>query len=277
VPPPNFQQDLGIVNLDFFTNTFTHELGHNYALGDEYEALVDAVSDEATFATEVGFDNITRIGVVQVAPLPNQSIDPDKVKWLKLPRMRIASRLTQTAKPSGGTIEVRVNPIDIPQWTRVFQQAPTTPVSLRRYTSSEVRLQLPLKPKDVREFQDNLLIKSKPNPNTGAVVLTYPTALPSTPPEFPAGSALYVPQQKFVVENPVMNFLRTSHKPLNLRPRPPDPTRRRDDNFDSEGPAAIPGFAAPARDTFRTVGIYEGANHFSLNHRDRSARQQSRR
>lgn len=259
--PPNQRQPLGLVNLDFFTNVTTHELGHVYALGDEYESLVTAVPDEATFQAEFKLDNIARVGRL------GNPIDPDRVKWFALPRMRLASRLTLSAKPAGGTIEVRVDPADIPKWADIFKQA--TPVSLRKVTSDPVRQQLPLKPKDVREFQDNLLIIRQPNPKTGAIVLTYPTALPNPVPEFPAGSALYVPQllpgadpallkPLVVVDQQVLTVLKTTRRPLNHRPN------NQVGVFDPEDPdpnAALPKLPA---NSFRTVGLYEGANHASL-------------
>lgn len=261
LPPPDTDPAIGIVQLDAFTNVFTHELGHTYALADEYEAPVDAVPDVATFAAEVRADNVTRLGVVKFGDVADRTIDPDKVKWFKLPRIRISSRLLQTAQPSGGTIKVQVAPLDIPLWTQVFNQKPPVPVSLRRYTSSPTRVQLPLSERNPAEFQDNLLIKSPPDPVTGTVELTYTTGLPPKPPQFPPGSALFVPQPNFVVDNSVLNVLRTTHKPLNHRPLA-HPTHG--SLFAPEAPDPKPGLPVLALNSFRTVGLYEGADHSTL-------------
>ncbi len=260
--PPNFRQNMGIVDVDYLTNVVSHELGHMFSLGDEYEVVVAQDPFEATSLTDTRFDNITGIGTVR-KPDPDPTkrlIDPTKAKWLELPRMQLSSRLAASAKPAGGRITVQVNPNDIPDWTRVFQQG--LAVSLRRLTDDARRDQLPLHGTDVRFFQNNLKIQSTPDRNTGAIVLNFPTALPPTVPEFPPGSALYVPQTRaqktvLVVDDPVQSFMQTNQRTLNHRPNPKVGVN------DLDPPDLLPNLPTPSRNTYRTVGIYEGGNHAS--------------
>jgi hypothetical protein len=270
-PPSTFDQDPGIFNITTFVDTVAHEIGHVYALADEYETVVAAVPFDATSLNDRTQDNSTDFGVLQSpngAPNQPRPIDP-KAKWLVLPRMRLASRLVADATPGSSRIQVQVSMNDIGKWIAVAKQdAQThtqTPVSLRKRTDLGTRRQLPLSGTNPSEFQNNLVIQGIPNADTGVITLSFTTGLPTPPPVFFAGSALYLPQMRdqkpvFVVNDQVLSFMQTNHRALNHRPndkivsgQEPDP------------PDLLPGLRGVVpSNSYRTVGIYEGGNHASL-------------
>ncbi|MFC4116406.1 hypothetical protein [Nonomuraea zeae] len=260
--PPTPDRPLGIVNADHFINKVAHELGHSFNLGDEYEDFGSTADPGVALdRRDPEADNLSRIGFLQV-PGPQRLINPDLVKWLALPRMRMSSRLLTIALQDDApphNITVTVPKGEMPQWVRAWNEK--IPVSLLGFVVTPTRRQLPLRlaAADLR-FLPNTTIVAPPDENAGTFVLANPTG--ALYPFFEAGSVVYVPvadangQPVTVTDPRVAAFLRQTRTPLNST---------RDLTRPDQGvqtPVPVPQFAPPL-DAYRVVGIYEGGNGWS--------------
>jgi hypothetical protein len=266
-PPPDALNNNGVANLDHFINKVAHEFGHSFNLGDEYEdSGLNVDPFEATSAQDPEADNLSSIGFLRLSPAPDRRINPDKVKWLTIPRIRVSSRLLFDATPIPGSpqqITVTVDSDDIGKWIEEWKKA--TPVSLLNLTQSPIRRQLPLPhPLSDPHHLTGLQILHQPDRATGTVILGLPQVF-SPPLIFLTGSMLFVPltdntgAQLFAVDAKVAAFLHDNahgHLPLNPNRDLQHATR------DVQDPIPIQGFQPP-HDSYRVVGIYEGANHWS--------------
>jgi hypothetical protein len=265
-PPPVTPANPGLV-LDDLINLITHEFGHSFNLGDEYELSgADQDPGDATEVTDPLHDNISRIGFLKIAAPPDRHINPNLVKWLELPRMRISSRLLISAAPGTDAIELTVGRDEIGKWTKVWQDG--TDVSLRNATFDVNRRQLPLKRTSSFEFVEGLRIKEKPNAALGTLLLTFPRVRPPAIPVFSVGSAVYVPLKDangaplLAVDQKVAAFLRDTTNPRGRLPLNKNILDNTIPIKDPDLPVDIPGFTPP-NNAYRLVGIFEGGENWS--------------
>jgi len=269
VPPELRTPQTKIVpNLDKITNTIAHEFGHSFNLNDEYEG---SGGDDTTNTTafDLQGDNAARLAFIRAEAAPSRKIDPTKVKWLTLPRMRLSARLLAESKNNAQNngIEVTVRQQHIGKWLEAAKD-PATRASLRKFNLDPVpaqpnvspgRLpgqQLPFRP---GEEIKNLELKVDP---AGKITLTGGD-LPAGPPfpVFPVGSVLYLPLRDGndlvqVTEKDVLAYLNQQHKPLNLD----EDTKNSNDKPDS--PIDISGFKEPCQAS-TMIGVYEGAVYYA--------------
>ena len=236
-------------------NTVAHEVGHSFALDDEYEGT-DHDDPNANRLTDFQYDNITFLGVIHRTGGAARDIDPAKVKWLGLPRMAASGRLVQDSVAQGGGIAVHVNP----QWAAIWKEVQTQSreVVLRAPDLTPQGQQLPLKG-DAAHVLTNLRV-TQVDEATGLVKLGGP-GLPAAPGTFKAGSLIYSPKldgatAKMVGDQAVVDFIAASKGPLNV-----------DTNHDKssskfDNPVAIQGFRPPCNPS-RLVGVYEGGAGFA--------------
>ena len=103
--PPSFETKIGDV-----IDTVAHEFGHSFNLGDEYEE--NGLDPDANSQRDGGLDNVTRLGTIyhhgnveadDTIDFIDDEIDPAKVKWLALLRMRVSSVLAADSVGGGGS------------------------------------------------------------------------------------------------------------------------------------------------------------------------------
>lgn len=264
-PPQNDQRekrrDPGEIKADFgkVTDTVAHELGHSFNLADEYEDTGGDSSQDANVTVDVAQDNVAIIGFVRDNQTP-RGIDPDKVKWLGLPRMLISSRLLADSVPVAGGIRVAVDPTETGQWVLAKLDLPgRVSISTVHFGPAPANQQLGLTP-GTNQTVAGLSIVGEVDEASATITLAGP-ALPNPAPTFQRGSVLYVPQVNsfdvplLAVEQKVLSHLRSTHRPLN-QDRSTDPANNKNDD-----PESIDGFSAPCK-SFRLIGVYEGAGHF---------------
>ncbi|MEV6974066.1 M64 family metallopeptidase [Kitasatospora sp. NPDC093806] len=247
------------VDHDDVVQTVAHEFGHSFNLGDEYEYF-GGDGGGAAQTTEMSEDNLAARGFLHVAGEPDDHINPDAVKWFKLPRIRTASALLQDSvnvtSPVRG-VKLVVGPRNLAEW------------ELARKEFSEVRLrafgllppygqQLPL-PSKPQDYLEGLIVGAV-LPGEGAIIVSRAGSQPF--PTFVKGSLAFVPlkdkQHRVlqVVEPKVLTFLQTSHLPMN---QDRDTTKKNDKD---DNPVAIPDFSPPCH-AARLIGVYEGGNHYA--------------
>ncbi|MGW6979122.1 hypothetical protein ACWGE1_06680 [Streptomyces sp. NPDC054932] len=242
------------VRLGVIVDMVSHEFGHTFNLGDEYEDFPeDGPGNDPGDEIQ---DNLTRLGHARLHA-QGRELNPANVKWLDLPRMRYSARLVRDSRIVGNPpkLEVTVDTDRLDDWRAV--QRGENRVSLRQFLLMEFGAQLPL----AGALLEGLRIDPVTD-TTGVLHLTGPN-LPST--VFGTGSVLYVPLKDTagtpltVVDHRVMDFLRAHQGPLNSDPDHAHPR----DEPDSPGP--IPGLA-PSELRRTLIGIYEGAHRYAGAH-----------
>jgi hypothetical protein len=252
-PPSRVKTD-----ADEIISSVAHELAHSFNLDDEYElAGGPGFSVILPDTADLFGDNVTHFNFIHSrTPKTPDDIDPDLVKWLKIPLTFMSSRLTADTQVVAGGLRVPIDPNDVGQWMRARKSFPGLQPGLRAitYTKPPV-IQLPqtgvqLTPLTIVDID-----------RAGAVIVSGPGIPPANP--IPAGSLLWFAQSDKVggtpllaAEPPVMQFLRDTRRPLNKDTK----TDLRNDNKDE--PLSIKGFDEPC-DSFRVIGVYEGAEHFA--------------
>ncbi|MBH5333384.1 hypothetical protein IHE55_00620 [Streptomyces pactum] len=238
-----------------------HEFAHTFNLGDEYEFF--ALDESLPLpAEDLARDNVSQLGFLVAGAPADRHVDPDKVKWLKLPRIRAAAVLladsVNVTSPVRG-VKLTIGTGNTAEWEQARTRS--TEVRLRAFNPPADGRQLPLK-ETSDEYLPGLLV-GQVLAAEGAIVLT--RAGTTTFPLFRKGSLVYIPlkdnhgQPLAVVEQKVLNHLRTNKAPLNRNPDRKTPTKAED------VPVDIPGFDAPCRPA-RLIGIFEGAANFSNSH-----------
>lgn len=236
-------------NIDDIINTVAHEFGHSFNLGDEYEERRGDNPDAFD-----GYDNIASLSSI-FHDFASREIEPGKVKWFDLLRIKMSSVLTQDSQTSGGSIQVTIDPREIPRWTDAKTQG--LEAYLRRPRIEPDGRQLPLAFGD----PDSLvrLVLGDINANNGTINLGGPELPPQPFSVFPAGSLLFIPKEDesgqlmFVVEEKVRDLINNDHRPLN---KDPDVAKV---NNDPDHPRDIPDFKPPCKSA-RLVGVFEGAS-----------------
>ncbi|WP_146103517.1 M64 family metallopeptidase [Nonomuraea solani] len=249
-PPSPIEPD-----IDDVAGTIAHEFGHSFNLSDEYETRPNDDPEDAGVADLTG-DNVSKIKFLQAPSLPAPAIDPAKVKWLTLPRIRVSSRLI--ARSTAGTatgIRLPIDPGQVGQWRKLMSESPAPLVHLRNFAPDVSGRQLPL---SLTLYLDKLMIQDV-TPE-GVLILLGPGLDQS--PVFEAGSAVFVPvadknQQPVTITVPkVLQQLTTSHKPLNEDLNNTDPKDAPDE------PVSISGFKPPCTSSL-LIGVFEGAQFYA--------------
>lgn len=248
-PPAKIEPDFQDI-----TDTIAHEFGHSFNLLDEYEDFGEDDPDAGS-TVDLGGDNVTRLGVVRFGAAPSRDIDPSKVKWFSLLRMRVSARLTAPSQQTGTAIKVTIDKRYMAKW--VEARAESAEVHLRNFKVGPQGQQLPLAT-GFDQYLTGLRITDL-DVAQGTITLTGLVLPPAGAPPFATGSALFVPlrddqgQLVTVVEKKVLDHLATTHKVLNVDP---DISKR---NKEPDHPVSISGFKAPCKSS-KLIGIYEGAD-----------------
>ena len=166
------------------------------------------------------FDNVASLEAIFNDPayLGNDSrkIDPNKIKWRGLPRIKLSARSTAASQMNGGKLEIVIDPREANAWEAA--RAAGDKVHLRRVVVQPSGRQLPLSTADADHLSD-LNIDSV-DVAGGKVVLSSSSPL-APPPNFPAGSSLFIPYRNAggavlsIIEEKVFAELTSSKDPLN--------------------------------------------------------------
>jgi len=247
-----------------------HEFGHSFALGDEYEEFIEYANfrkehlDPAdTLANEwdENFDNVASLESVFNDPAyltnTNRKIDPNKIKWRDLPRIKLSARSTAASQMNAGKLEIAIDPREANAWEAA--RAAGEKVHLRRVVVQPSGRQLPLSTADADHLSD-LTIDSV-DVAGGKVVLSSSSPF-APPPNFPAGSSLFVPYRtsgntvRSIIEEKVFTELTSSRDPLNKD----TDTAKKNDGPDF--PRDISDFKPPCQSS-RLIGLFEGAGRWT--------------
>ncbi|WP_344586510.1 M64 family metallopeptidase [Actinomadura vinacea] len=235
-------------------NTVAHELGHGFNLDDEYESA-GGLSDDAGDLEDSTKDNVAVFGFIQFGTNRERKIDPSKVKWLALPRMRLSDRLIAPLRLVPGGVEVTIDKGQLAKWAKM--KAENAQVHLRRRNITPDGQQLPLT-SGAHQVHEALSIASI-NEAAGTMVLAGPNLPPVV---FEQGSTIFVPLKDgpdhplLAVEAKVLEHLNRTRLPLNSDP---DTSAA---NEEPDGSVSIPGFKAPCIGS-ELIGIFEGAARFA--------------
>lgn len=233
-------------------NTVSHEFGHSFNLGDEYESR----SGDAT-AASAPYDNIAAFGTIQLTPAgaTGREIDPSLLKWASLPRITRAARLVANAAKVGANIEVMIDPDWIGPFDLAKHKAET--VVLRDWNPTDDGGQLA----NVTEVGG--LSVNDADFNSGKVVLSGPGIPGALPATFGPGSMIYVQRKNdagqtlALIEREVLAHLNAHNLPLNKD------TDNQKSSKDDDVPVSIDGsFKAPCSSS-TLIGVFEGANYVS--------------
>ncbi len=271
-PPPVLPTNpLGITEIDHLVNKVAHEFAHSFNLGDEYEDFGGDQQGDNDPTRDLPFDNLAKLTFLhQGAPPQDRKLNPDKIKWFAVPRMRVSGKLLVPSVPLVSDIfEVTVGTADIAKWVQAWQD--NAKVTVHDFSTGADNRQLPLKatPSDVLA---NLTIATRPDEKQGTLFLQTPGPVAQLP-VFKKGSAVFVQRTDlsglpvFVVDKKVRDFVadpapanQRSHGPLNRNRDTTKPFGKREEETDL--PIGIPGFVPP-KFAYQMVGIFEGGNHFA--------------
>jgi hypothetical protein len=188
----------------------------------------------------------------------DRKVDPDKVKWLDLPRIELSDVLLRDSEDDGGSMKVMIDKRFIPRW--VEAKAQSKKAYLRKIEIAPNGRQLPFTVGDAH-YLVNLDIE-KVDVNEGTISLGGGKLPPAPLPVFPAGSVLFLPLRDssgnliFVVDKRVIDALKSSNIPLNKD------TDVKHVNKDADDPVDIPNFKPPCK-SYKLVGLYEGASRWT--------------
>ena len=255
-----------IADVTSITNTVAHEFGHSFALGDEYEEFLEYPTFRNDFLDPADarpnrfdeiYDNIASLEVIFNDPsyLTNNSrkIDPNKIKWRHLPRIKLSARSTAASQVNAGKLEIEIDPREANAWEAARPAGEE--VHLRRIVVQPSGRQLPLSATDA-DHLTGLKIDSV-DVAGGKVVLSSSSPL-APPPNFPAGSSLFIPYRtsggtvQSIIEEKVFAELTGSKDPLNKD------TDTANLNTGPDFPRDISDFKPPCQSS-RLIGLFEGA------------------
>jgi hypothetical protein len=251
-PLPRVMRRTPVATIAYDENRITdlavHELGHSFNLGDEYENIAGDTPD----TVDETHDNVTNLAAIRIGP-NTRRFNPDRVKWLRLPRIQLASRVRSEVELVPGGVRVVVPPEDIPLW--VAAQADNPEVFLRRAISFTGR-QLPVANGDQLS---NLHIHA-----IDRVLATIDLNGPQPPADLPftEGAILFVPARDSsgailrVTQQRVLEHFQHAAGGLPLNPGAPGPDNRAD------VPEPIARFT-PTNPASYTIGVYEGGAHYA--------------
>jgi hypothetical protein len=242
-------------DIDDIINTIAHEFGHSFNLGDEYESFPGDRPSQYD-----GYDNIVALETIQLDAnyQVNRKLDPDKIKWFELLRIKLSNTLIKDSETQSGQIKVTIDKRFIGRWVEAKNQ--NLEAFLRWIEITPGRRQLPLRFDDAH-YLVRLVIGTIDTAN-GTILLGGPELPPAPLPVFPKGSMLFMPKRNssgdlvYVVEKEVIDKLKSTNLPLN---QDSDTTRV---NEEADDPIDISGFKPPCK-SYKLIGIYEGASEFT--------------
>ncbi|QCX81968.1 IgA Peptidase M64 [Streptomyces sp. YIM 121038] len=270
-PPVVAKEPLGVTDIDHLVNKVAHEFAHSFNLGDEYEDFGgDRQGDNDPFH-DVIFDNLAKLSFLhQGAPPQDRKLNPGRIKWFAVPRVRISGKLlkpSQTLLPD--IFEVTVGTADMGKWVQAFTD--NAKVTVRNFTTGADNRQLPLSAAPA-DMLTNLTIASRPDEKQGTLFLQTSGPVAAIP-VFKKGSVVFVQRTDpsglpvFVVDKAVRDFVadpspanQRSHGPLNRNRDTTKPFGKKEEETDL--PINVPGFVPP-KFAYQMVGIFEGGNHFA--------------
>ena len=260
--PPSFETKIGNV-----IDTVAHEFGHSFNLGDEYEE--NGLDPDANSQRDGGLDNVTRLGTIyhhgnveadDTIDFIDDEIDPAKVKWLALLRMRVSSVLTADSVGGGGSGRVVLDDraeadprvggaqddepdrhASGPELPRV--QPATAPLR-RAHGYPDWSLARPHRP---REGHD----RSHRDRPAGGRLCGLREGRPPVQPADGGGQ-----RTARIVERKVLDHLTATHKVLNTK------TNNTRKNKEADHPVEIAGYSPPCK-SHKVIGVYEGALEFA--------------
>ena len=245
--PPDSIND----NVDDIINTVAHEFGHSFHLDDEYEEFVgDQPDDPGDYDNRCVLSEVNLDANFQV----DRNIDPSKVKWFDLLRMDVSDILAQDSVENGGRLKLTIDPRFTGRWTEA--KAQNKQANLRTIDVAPNGRQLPFVFDDAHYLAG--LDIEEVDEGAGTIFLGGGELPPSPFPVYPAGSLVFVAKRDsasnlvYVVEQKVLDALKSSHLPLNKD------TDTKHINKDADDPVDIPNFKPPCK-SYKLVGIYEGA------------------
>ncbi|MFI0976329.1 hypothetical protein ACH4SP_04770 [Streptomyces sp. NPDC021093] len=270
-PPVAPEESLGITDIDHFVNKVAHEFAHSFNLGDEYEESGGDNPRDNGPTRDVIFDNLAKLSFLhQGAPPQPRKLNPGKIKWFEVPRIRVSGKLLVPSQTLlSDTFEVTVGTADIGKWVQAFTD--NAKVTVRNFVTGADNRQLPLTatPADVLT---NLTIATRPDEKLGTMFLQTHGQVGAIP-VFKKGSVVFVQRTDIaglplsVVDKAVRDFVadpnpanQRSHGPLN---RNRDTTKifgQKEEETDL--PINVPGFVPP-KFSYQMVGIFEGGNRFA--------------
>jgi len=235
-------------------DTLAHEFGHAFNLGDEYERI-PGDGPRSGDAGEVTDDNLTRLGHIRRPgqPAGDRHIDPNRVKWLELPRMILSSRLVRDTVASGAGIVVPLERHQMSDWKRARKW--NHHASLLRLDLSVVGQRLPLGTAPTDILTDLAIVDLD---EANATITLGGPNLPQPPPVFTVGSVVYLPNpdNPTVLKPQVLAVLQQTGLPLN---KDTDHQNPRDD---PDTPVNIPALRMPCHEQ-EVVGVYEGGSQYA--------------
>lgn len=263
-----------------------HELGHGFALGDEYEeaGAYDAQTAQTqaeTFDNLVAYQDVSPASVPIIAnPQYEGPINAPDIPWAALHRILYAFTIVAAATSTDGkTVTVTLSPADIKRLNGI--RGPKLYIrrmiiNTKETLEDEHWKQLRTKASDIQanDIFTELDMVGDPNVAASTVTLTAtantkPATLPSS--LIPPGSILYIPKRDAqtdtplsLIETPVMNFMTTAKYDNS-----PFEGRALSVNYngsthayngvksDPDEPVSIPGWKGPCKG-FTMIGLYEG-------------------
>ncbi len=268
VPANNVPANSGAIDLSpkfsAIVDVVAHEFGHSFNLNDEYEEYVEYpqfAQDSLTSTVQNpnsfdSYDNVESLEAlfsdVNFRTSGNREIDPSKLKWKILPRIKLSAKLAAVTQMSAGNIEVTIDSREANGWEAI--RVAGDEVHLRRIMIQASGQQLPLSI-TAKDHLIGLTIVSVDESN-GTIVLSSASAL-MPPLSFPEGSSLYVPLKiagaiQNVIEDKVFSELVSSKLPLNKD------TDTSAVSYKADFPRKIKNFKPPCQSA-RLVGLFEGA------------------
>jgi hypothetical protein len=277
------------INYNSLIGMVAHEFGHSFKLGDEYEEFKqNAESNEIEDS-----DNLVHLDHILGTVTPNfpTPIDPEKIKWAVLHRIKQSIKITETATfADPDSIALKVSASDIDKLNTIKTQGEK--VFIRKlivnFTSQDNK-QLRFSANDIltKDIFSNLEIISIDAANKEVKLKVTANSVPAHFPisgtedvKVPAGSVIYVPKKAsdgsllFLVEKKVMEFMKTQKYNANVPAgralsenfdetnSDPDPEIRLDEVSDNkDSPPSISGFKGPCKD-YKVIGAYEGGGTF---------------
>jgi hypothetical protein len=237
-------------------NTIAHEFGHSFNLDDEYEEF----RGDKPELTDTD-DNIASLKSIAVDPnfavSHSRKIDPAKLKWAALPRIKLSARLTGAAQVNNGKVEVAIDRREAGPWEKA--RIANEKVHLRRIAIEPDGKQLPFSTVDADHLVGLTIVSVETK--TGKIVLSNAGPLPSVA-NFKIGSSLFVPHRleggavRSVIEQKVHAKLVSTKDPLNKDPDAAKVSKKPD------YPVDIDDFKPPCQSA-RLIGIFEGAGRWS--------------
>ncbi|MCB9234915.1 MAG: hypothetical protein H6581_24890 [Bacteroidia bacterium] len=267
-----------VLDADGAADTFVHEFGHSFKLGDEYEE-----EDGSFTGAQINYDNLAGIDILRIGAAPAkpaevvEQVDVTKLKWALAHRIKKAAQIQKEviigAADTTISVEVEGDATDLADW----QQCTTLDRAVTIYCSQIVGMiesQWEISGGKPKLIQDLTVESAVLAGATLTLTLKLKAVLGGTGGKIRARSVLYEPlrdcngNKLFLIDPAVMDYLATKKVPLHHNKDLATPANScKEDRGKTDFPNAdfltemssktvtLPGH------TFRIVGLYEGADH----------------